>query len=489
MEQPPSKRLEELIRERARLDLELERHRRLVTILFVDIVGSTRFYDQHGDLAGLVMVQKCLDLLTPLIEEHGGIVVKTIGDAILARFDRSDTAVLCAVQMQRSLAERNTGRATMDQIHVRIAINLGLALLKENDMFGDVVNVASRIEGATEPDEIAISPSVYEQIRHLPNMRVRKKASGVELKGKEETLDLYGVVWRSEETAGPAPPSPSVGQLAMATGLPIHPEESAQRGTPGFVPAEPAVSSAAVPRSDKTAVLGVSEAAKSLTAGVRFVLALLRADGSFGEHYPLDRPGITAGQGGDIRLSDDPLVAPAHARFTQLGDAVFVEDLRSRQGVFLRLREPHCLRDGDVIIMGRERLSFCVEAGGVPAAEGVSLKATAIMGASLAEVARHPMLIRLNSENQETDRYRLRAPETSFGRSKGTYTFPEDHYLSATHARIELQDGQYFLEDLASTNGTFVRIRKRILIHEGDTLMIGQQLLRVLAEEASPPSH
>ncbi len=68
MEQPPSKRLEERIRERARLDLELERHRRLVTILFADIVGSTRFYDQHGDLAGLVMVQKCLDLLTPLIE-------------------------------------------------------------------------------------------------------------------------------------------------------------------------------------------------------------------------------------------------------------------------------------------------------------------------------------------------------------------------------------------------------------------------------------
>src|SRR5437879_2526070 len=108
MEQPPSKRLEELIRERTRLDAELERHQRLVTILFVDIVGSTRFYDQHGDIAGLVMVQKCLDLMIPVIEEHNGIVVKTIGDAILATFDEPETAVRCAVQMERSLAQRNT---------------------------------------------------------------------------------------------------------------------------------------------------------------------------------------------------------------------------------------------------------------------------------------------------------------------------------------------------------------------------------------------
>lgn len=72
MEQQASKRLEELIRERARLDAELERHQQLLTILFVDIVGSTRFYDQYGDLAGLVMVHKCLDTLTPIIEQHDG---------------------------------------------------------------------------------------------------------------------------------------------------------------------------------------------------------------------------------------------------------------------------------------------------------------------------------------------------------------------------------------------------------------------------------
>src|SRR6202162_2437351 len=182
MEQAPSNRLEQLIRERARVDAELEGCRELVAVLFVDIVGSTRFYDEHGDIAGLLMVQKSVELLVPPIEQHGGRVIKTIGDAILARFCDGEPAVLCAIEMQRNLSERNRGRAAKDQIHVRVAINLGLALLTDNDVFGDVVNVASRIEGATESDEINISASVYEKIRHLPNIPVRKKASTVDLK-------------------------------------------------------------------------------------------------------------------------------------------------------------------------------------------------------------------------------------------------------------------------------------------------------------------
>lgn len=213
------KRTEDLIRERARLDVELERCKELVTVLFVDIAGSTRFYDQHGDVAGLVMVQKCLDLLIPLVEQHGGTVIKTIGDAILARFCDVEGAVRSAVAMQRNLAERNRDRAPTDQIHVRVAVNLGLALLKDNDVFGDVVNVTARIEGAADADEIAISPSVYEKIRHLPGIRVREKSSGVELKGKVGKLDLYAIVWRAEEAAGPAPARPSKEQLVFATGL------------------------------------------------------------------------------------------------------------------------------------------------------------------------------------------------------------------------------------------------------------------------------
>jgi len=481
MEQSPSQRLEELIRERARLDIELERCKELVSVLFVDIVGSTRFYDEHGDVEGLVMVQKCLDVLIPVVEQHGGTVVKTIGDAILARFCDAEAAVRSGVEMQRNMLERNRGRPPADQIHIRVAINVGLALLKGNDVFGDVVNVTSRIESAASPDEIAISPSVYEKIQHLPDIPVRQKASGVELKGKSGKLDLYAVVWRPGESAGPAPPRPSNEQLFKSTGLHSGLAELAQSSrvrSPSTRP-DPLPSSAS---PKKTLVFGAPEVEAAPQVGVRFAVVRVSPDGSLGERFPLDRPGLIAGQKGQIVIADDPLVAPEHARFTQLGDGVYVEDLSSLPGVYLWVREPCRLKDGDVLKIGRQCLRFVSPAQNAPAAQGVSPERTVVLAAGLPNPEPKAAVVRLDSGDNEVARYELNKLETSFGRSKGTYTFPDDPYLSTTHARIRFDQGQYILEDLGSTNGTFTRIRKRVLAHDGDTLMIGRQLLRVLAE-------
>ncbi|MGH9713120.1 MAG: FHA domain-containing protein [Candidatus Acidiferrales bacterium] len=488
MEQSPSRRLEDLIRERARLDAELERCKELVTVLFVDIVGSTRFYDEHGDVAGLVMVQKCLDLLIPVVEQHGGTVIKTIGDAILARFCDVESAVRSAVEMQRNLAQGNQGRAPTEQIHVRVAINLGLALLKGNDVFGDVVNVTARIEAAADADEIAISPTVYEKIQHLRDIPVRKKASGVDLKGKLAKLDLYAIVWRSDETAGPAPPRPSKEQLFIATGLHTDLADLAQRGAGGSAVGKSGGIQQGAGNPNKTVVLGAPEVEELPEVGVRFAVARVCADGSLGQRYPLNHPGMIAGQKAEISLNDDPLVAPQHARFTQLGEGVYVEDLSSPQGVFLWLREPHRLKDGDTIQIGRQRLRFGAHAAEVSASMDVSPGRTAVFDRSTKATTQLASLVLLNSKEEETDRYELRGPETSFGRSNGTHTFPNDPYLSATHARVRLRDSQYFLEDLGSTNGTFARIRKRALVRDGDTLLIGKQLLRVLVELPPHPS-
>ena len=206
----------ELLRERVRLDAELARHQEAVTVLFVDIVGSTRFYEQYGDVAGLTMVQQFLDQLSPIIQQHGGIVVKTIGDAILARFACAIDGVRCALNMQWSLLQYNEGRVPMEQIHIRVALNSGFALLKGTDVFGDVVNVCSRIESMADPGDILLSPSAYDQICQYEEIAVRKHAEGVQLKGKAEKLDLYEVVWRYGEPITPAPPRPSESQIAMA---------------------------------------------------------------------------------------------------------------------------------------------------------------------------------------------------------------------------------------------------------------------------------
>jgi class 3 adenylate cyclase/pSer/pThr/pTyr-binding forkhead associated (FHA) protein len=486
IEQEPSRRLEELIRERARLDVELERCKELVTVLFVDIVGSTRFYDEHGDVAGLVMVQKCLDVLIPLVEQHGGTVIKTIGDAVLARYCDVEGAVRSAVAMQRNMAERNRHRPPVDQIHVRVAINVGLALLKGNDVFGDVVNVTARIEAATDADEIAISPSVYEKIRHLPDIHVRKKASGVELKGKVGKLDLYAVVLGPDESVGPAPPRPSKEQLAFATGLHSNLAELVQRGTSGGTAgpdsAQASVASPSARGLDKTAILGAAGIEELPRKALRFALVRVRADGSLGERHVLDHPGIIAGQKGEISLSDDPLIAPEHARLTQLGDGVYVEDLGSPRGVYVWLREPHRLKAGDIFQIGQQRLRFVAHGSDVRFPKKVSPDRTIAFVPDAAATAQMASVVKLNSKDEETDHYELLGAETSFGRSKGTFTFPDDPYLSAAHARIKRRDGDYFLEDLGTRNGTFARIRKRALARDGDTLMIGNQLLRVLAD-------
>lgn len=446
MDEPSS--IEDLIRERLRLDQELDRFQRMLAILYVDIVGSTRFYDEHGNTAGLVMVQKCLDLLMPIIERERGIIVKTIGDAILARFENVSDSIRAGVAMVRGLEQRNRGRAKTDEIHIHVGINYGLCLLKDNDVFGDVVNVAARIEGSAGVDEIVVSPSVFEEVRAIPDFRIRKKSSGVELKGKSARLDLYTVAWRDEETSAPAaaPPAPSADQFMMASG--VHP-------TMAELTRRKANSNPPVAAAKPAAVHSI----------VKFSLAKVGHDGSVEKGFLLDKPGVTAGQRGDIVLTGDPLVAPQHVRFTQLVDQVFVEDLGSPEGVYLRLRKPYRLSDGDVMQFGQQRMRF-----------------------SLDGKTGHAALLRLGSHQQELERRPLHESETVIGRSKGSYTFPNDPYLSSRHATIVHRDGKYLLEDVGSTNGTFVRIKQRAFVREGDTLLIGNQSLRVIVEAGAHSS-
>ncbi len=206
-----------------------------------------------------------------------------------------------------------------------------------------------------------------------------------------------------------------------------------------------------------TVVMGSQPVEKSADSVTRIVLAQILPNGSIGEKYILDRPGMIAGRlRGDIYLPDDPLIAQEHARFTQLGEAAFVEDLGSPQGIFLRLRKPHQLKDGDVMLVGRQKFRF--DAAG-------------------------PKLVRLDKLDQDADDFPLREDVTVIGHAEGNYTFPADDYMSGTHARLTKRDGKVFLEDQNSTNGTFVRIRKRLLASVGETLLIGSQNLRITKEE------
>src|SRR3989440_3976305 len=139
--------------------------RRLAAILAADVVGSCRLIgiDEEGALAQLKALRKTL--FDPKIAEHHGRIVKNTGDGALVEFASVVDAVRCADEIQRSVSERNTDVPQDKRIEFRIGIHVGDIIIDENDIYGDGVNIAVRLEGIAEPGGICISDDARRQIR------------------------------------------------------------------------------------------------------------------------------------------------------------------------------------------------------------------------------------------------------------------------------------------------------------------------------------
>jgi class 3 adenylate cyclase len=191
-------KLQELLEARAIADQELEKMRTPVTILFSDIKGSTAYFEKKGDLEGMAMINRHNGILFPVIEGEGGRIVKTIGDAIMACFEDQVAAVKAAAGMQRALEEDRKGREEIEQIHIRVGLHYGLGLLKEGDVFGDVVNAASRVQHQAQTEQILITDALLEAAQSAGFECARMGRA--ELKGKDEPIDLYAVAWSASAT-------------------------------------------------------------------------------------------------------------------------------------------------------------------------------------------------------------------------------------------------------------------------------------------------
>ena len=138
--------------------------RRLAAIVSLDVVGYSRLMgqDESGTLAALKSHRR--ELVDRKVAEHHGRIVKTMGDGLLLEFASVVDAVRCAVEIQRGMAERNTGIPEDRRIVLRIGIHVGDIIHDEDDIFGDGVNVAARIESLADPGGIAVSRSVRDQV-------------------------------------------------------------------------------------------------------------------------------------------------------------------------------------------------------------------------------------------------------------------------------------------------------------------------------------
>ncbi len=171
-----------------------KKYSKKITIMFTDIKDSTVYFEKHGDMSGRMMVEKHNTLLFPIVSKYGGVVIKTIGDAIMAKYDFAVNGVKAAIEMQRTLKEYN--KTARDKIRIRIGLHTGKAIVEENDVFGDSVNLAARIEAGTKAEFITISKNTLEEISAYKNIKVIPLGV-VKYKGKEEEIETYSVLWDS----------------------------------------------------------------------------------------------------------------------------------------------------------------------------------------------------------------------------------------------------------------------------------------------------
>jgi TolB-like protein/class 3 adenylate cyclase len=206
--------------------------RRLTAILAADVTGYSRLIgaDEEGTLAQLKAFRKTL--VDPTIAKHRGRIVKTTGDGMLVEFASAIDAARCAVEVQRGMADENTEIPQARRIEFRIGIHLGDIIVDDNDIFGDGVNIAARLESIAVPGGISISRAVHDQVRDRIDVYFDDKGE-IALKNIARPVQVFAIsdAKESKTTVSPEsnptlalPDKPSIAVLAF-TNMSSDPEQ------------------------------------------------------------------------------------------------------------------------------------------------------------------------------------------------------------------------------------------------------------------------
>ena len=180
--------------------------RRLTAILAADVAGYSRLMgaDEEGTLAQLKAFRKAL--VDPTIAKHRGRIVKTTGDGMLVEFASAVDAARCAVEVQRGMADQNTEIPQAKRIEFRIGIHLGDVIIDDNDIFGDGVNIAARLESIAVPGGISISRAVHDQVRDRINVCFDDKGE-IALKNIARPVQVFAISGAKESKTTVSPES------------------------------------------------------------------------------------------------------------------------------------------------------------------------------------------------------------------------------------------------------------------------------------------
>ncbi len=166
-----------------------------LAILFADISGSTMLYETLGNRLARELVVRCLGMMTARLAAHHGTLIKTIGDELMCSFPSAETALRAACEMQDAVESGKPGGAT--PMYIRIGFNYGEVLREDDDVHGDVVNVAARITEVARARQILATHAAIEALP--PELRHRARyIRRARIKGRQAALDLFQIGWLPE---------------------------------------------------------------------------------------------------------------------------------------------------------------------------------------------------------------------------------------------------------------------------------------------------
>lgn len=174
-------------------------------IMFADVAGSMKLFDELGDIKAKEYITACLSLVGKIADRYGGKVIKTIGDAIMYRFTEVDSAVHATCEIQNNLELLNN-TPTQPKLSVRIGLHYGSVILDKNgDIFGDAVNIASRIADIAQAKQIMVTEQIVQHLKTVPPYMYRQ-FDQTAVKGKREALNVYEILWAPSDVTCYLPP-------------------------------------------------------------------------------------------------------------------------------------------------------------------------------------------------------------------------------------------------------------------------------------------
>ena len=279
--------------------------------------------------------------------------------------------------------------------------------------------------------------------------------------------------------ASPVPPPPEI---------PAPPPAPPRAVTP--LPAVPVASEAVPPELKPSQVETETEADATIAfRGFRLrkieaSVTELKPDGTDGKTVTIAQEASIGRENCTVTYPEDAMLSPSHASLAIRDGRMYLKDLQSQNGTFLRQQEDAELTPGDVFLLGRDLFRFTMQ----PSENNQSSDHTHLMtGPPILQ--REPVTARLEHiqlSGEAIEEFGLERPETTLGRTRGDLIFKDDPYMSATHARILAQPGRFVLQDLKSKNGVYRKIRSEVELKDADQFFLGEQLFRVQVKTIQP---